>query len=68
LLATVEPVTHQLEELEAEGCGITWPCFLEAALAEGMNEISRSTLKRLVAMPGDLRLDVYGVFSSDEDF
>jgi len=67
LLEVVEPVGEHLKELHTRGCEITWSCFLEATPIEGMNVIERETLQRLVALPGDLLLDVYGVDDSDDD-
>ncbi|MCE0540692.1 DUF4279 domain-containing protein [Kineosporia rhizophila] len=59
LLAQLEPVAATLWELEREGYEATWFAMLDVKDGENATELHRSILQRLVALPGDLWLDVY---------
>ncbi len=60
LLAILEPVTAQLWELVREGYEANWFCFIASHATEHAAELDRATLRRLLALPGDLWLDVCG--------
>jgi hypothetical protein len=59
LLDRLEPVTQLLWALEHDGYWANWLCLLDVEDGEAATEIHRSTLQRLLALPGDLWLDVY---------
>lgn len=58
LLAILEPVTASLWELVREGYEANWFCYIASHATEHAAELDRPTLKRLLALPGDLWLDV----------
>jgi hypothetical protein len=58
LLATLEPVTAPLWELVHEGYEANWFCYIASHATEHAAELDRATLQRLLALPGDLWLDV----------
>jgi len=66
LLATLEPVTALLWELAHEGCAANWYCWIASHATEHAAELDRPTLQRLLALPGDLWLDVCGDGTDDE--
>lgn len=60
LLDQLEPVKEQLWELANEGYQANWFCYVESNALEHAVELDRETLTRLLALPGDVRLDVCG--------
>jgi Domain of unknown function (DUF4279) len=60
LLATLEPATALLWELVREGYEANWSCYIASHATEHAAELDRPTLQRLLALPGDLWLDVCG--------
>lgn len=60
LLVVLEPVTAQLWDLVHAGYEANWFCFIASHGTEHAAELDRQTLRRLLALPGDLWLDVYG--------
>jgi hypothetical protein len=60
LLAVLEPVTAQLWELVRTGYHANWLCYIASHATEHAAELNRDTLQRLLALPGDLWLDVSG--------
>jgi hypothetical protein len=60
LLAILEPVTAQLWELARTGYHPNWLCCIASHATEHAAELDRNTLQRLLALPGDLWLDVSG--------
>jgi len=60
LLAVLEPVVAPLWELVREGYEANWFCYLASHATEHAAELDRPTLRRLLALPGDLWLDVCG--------
>jgi len=67
LLDQLEPVTAQLWELVGAGYLANWFCYLGSYSTEHAAELDRDTLKRLLALPGELWLDVYPAEPHDED-
>jgi hypothetical protein len=59
LLVKLEPVRDVLWSLVDEGYWANWLCMLDAEDGEAATEIHRQTLQRLLALPGDLWLDVH---------
>jgi Domain of unknown function (DUF4279) len=66
LLDTLEPVTALLWELADDGYEPNWFCYIASNAAEHAAELDRRTLQRLLALPGDLWLDVCGDDTDDE--
>ena len=60
LLAILEPVTESLWELVREGYEANWFCFVASHATEHAAELDRATMRRVLALPGDLWLDVCG--------
>jgi Domain of unknown function (DUF4279) len=60
LLAVLEPVTVALWELVHAGYEANWFCYIASHATEHAAELDRPTLQRLLALPGDLWLDVCG--------
>jgi hypothetical protein len=60
LLATLEPVTAPLWDLVHDGYEANWFCYIASHATEHAAELDRPTLHRLLALPGDLWLDVCG--------
>jgi hypothetical protein len=65
LLAILEPVTTSLWELAHAGYEANWYCFAASHAAEHAIELDRPILQRLLALPGDLWLDVCGDGADD---
>jgi hypothetical protein len=59
LLDRVEPASASLWALERDGYRVNWFCYVGSNEAEHAAELDRATLQRLIALPGDLWLDVY---------
>jgi len=59
LLDLIEPKAHTLWQLEGEGYFVVWRCVAATNDLEHAIEIDRGNLRRLVDLPGVLRLDVY---------
>jgi hypothetical protein len=60
LLATLEPATAPLWELVHDGYEANWLCYIASHATEHAAELDRPTLHQLLALPGDLWLDVCG--------
>jgi hypothetical protein len=60
LLAILEPVTGPLWELVEAGYDANWYCWVASHATEHAAEFDRPTMRRLLALPGDLWLDVCG--------
>lgn len=60
LLDLLEPVADTLWDLVAVGYHANWFCFVASHPTEHAVELDRPTLQRLLALPGDLWLDVCG--------
>jgi Domain of unknown function (DUF4279) len=60
LLAILEPVTAQLWELTNAGYVANWFCYIASHATEHATELDRQTIQRILALPGDLWLDVCG--------
>jgi hypothetical protein len=58
LLEIVEPVTARIWALVDEGYQANWFCYVGSNAAEHAVELDRSTLGRVLALPGDMWLDV----------
>ncbi len=65
LLAVLEPVTMPLWELVDAGYEANWYCFAASHAAEHAIEFDRQVLRRVLALPGDLWLDVCGDGADD---
>ncbi len=65
LLAILEPVTTPIWDLVHEGYEANWFCYIASHAAEHAAELDRTTLQRLLALPGDLWLDVCGDGTDD---
>jgi hypothetical protein len=66
LLAILEPVIAPLWELVHEGYEANWFCYIASHATEHAAELDRPTLQRLLALPGDLWLDVCGDHTDEE--
>lgn len=60
LLEVLEPVAGVLWELVDAGYEANWYCWVESHALEHAIEIDRQLMQRLLALPGDLWLDVCG--------
>jgi hypothetical protein len=60
LLAVLGPVAGELWELADAGYQANWYCWVESHATEHALEIERMLMQRLLALPGDLWLDVCG--------
>jgi hypothetical protein len=60
LLTILEPVAEHLWDLAHAGYDANWFCYLASHATEHAAELDRPLLQRLVALPGDLWLDVAG--------
>lgn len=58
LLAILEPVAAPLWELARAGYEANWYCFAASHAAERAIEFDRQILQRVLALPGDLWIDV----------
>lgn len=52
--------TALLWELVRAGYGANWFCYIASHATEHAAELDRQTLQRLLALPGDIWLDVCG--------
>jgi len=59
LLDQLEPLTDSLWALAEEGYVANWFCLLDVQDDEHATALTRETMRRLIALPGDLWLDVY---------
>ncbi|MET8042466.1 DUF4279 domain-containing protein [Micromonospora sp. NPDC005215] len=66
LLTALEPVTHLLWDLVQTGYEANWFCYIASHATEHAAELDRPLLQRLLALPGDLWLDVSGDDTDDE--
>lgn len=60
LLAVLEPRTAELWELAEAGYDANWYCWVESHATEHAAQLGRALMARLLALPGDLWLDVCG--------
>jgi hypothetical protein len=60
LLAILEPATAALWELARAGYEANWLCYVASHATEHAAELDRQTMQRVLALPGDLWLDVCG--------
>jgi hypothetical protein len=60
LLEILEPITGPLWELVRAGYQANWQCYVASHATEHAAELDRPTLQRILALPGDLWLDVSG--------
>lgn len=60
LLDRLEPVSSVLWELVREGYEADWYCWVVSHATEHAAILDRATLQRILALPGDLWLDVCG--------
>ncbi len=60
LLTVLEPVAQPLWELVDAGCHASWFCLIASHATEHAVDLDRQLLLRLLALPGDLLLDVSG--------
>ena len=60
LLAVLEPVKAELWDLTAQGYRANWFCYVASSPAEHAAELGRGLLTDLLALPGDLWLDICG--------
>jgi hypothetical protein len=67
LLAVLEPVTAPLWDLVRAGYEANWLCRVASHATEHAAELDRQTMQRLLALPGDLWLDVCGDGFDDEE-
>lgn len=67
VLDQLEPVSDALWALEREGYWANWFCYLGSSAAEHAAELDRDTLGRLLALPGELWLDVYPDDEHDDE-
>jgi Domain of unknown function (DUF4279) len=65
LLAILEPVTTLVWDLVHEGYEANWFCYIASHATEHAAELNRTTLQRLLALPGDMWLDVCGDDTDD---
>ena len=66
VLDRLDPVAPVLWDLEREGYWANWFCYLGSDALEHAAELDRDTLGRLLALPGELWLDVYGDYDDDQ--
>jgi hypothetical protein len=59
LLDILEPMADQLWELMGAGYEADWLCYLGSYATEHAAELDRTTMRRLLDLPGDLWLDIY---------
>jgi hypothetical protein len=65
LLAVLEPVAERLWDVVDAGYVANWCCWVASHATEHAVELDRPTLQRILALPGDLWLDVCGDGSDD---
>lgn len=68
LLSVLEPVTAQLWDLVRDGYEANWFCYIASHATEHAAELDRQTMQRILALPGDLWLDVCGDGFDEEDY
>src|SRR5215475_3864186 len=66
LLTILEPHTGQLWDLVSAGYEANWFCYVASHACEHAVELDRQLLQRLLALPGELWLDVCGDDTDDE--
>jgi len=66
LLIILEPRAERLWGLVQDGFQANWFCYLASPATEHAAELDRQLLQRLLALPGDLWLDVCGDDVDDE--
>jgi hypothetical protein len=66
LLAILEPRAGQLWDLVEAGYQANWLCYLASHATEHATELDRHLLRRLLALPGDLWLDITGDGMDDD--
>jgi hypothetical protein len=66
LLEVLEPATTELWELVNAGYHANWFCYVASHATEHAVELDRQLMGRLLALPGDLWLDVGGDGVDDE--
>lgn len=62
----VEPVAASLWALERAGYEVDWFCYVGSHAAEHAAVLDRRTIERLVALPGELWLDIYSDLDGEE--
>jgi Domain of unknown function (DUF4279) len=68
VLAVLEPVTAALWDLVRDGYEANWFCYVASHVTEHSVELDRQLMRQLLALPGDLWLDVCGDdFDSEGD-
>jgi hypothetical protein len=67
LLTILEPVTQPLWDLIHTGYQANWFCYIASHATEHAAELDRRLLERLLALPGDLWIDVAGDDTDRED-
>jgi hypothetical protein len=67
LLIMLEPVTARLWELVREGYWANWFCYVSSHATEHAAELDRALLQRLLALPGDLWLDISGGDGAEDE-
>jgi hypothetical protein len=67
LLAVLEPRTAALWDLVRAGYEANWFCYVASHVTEHAAELDRQTMQRLLALPGDLWLDVCGDGLDDDE-
>lgn len=67
VLDFLEPVAGVVWELVGEGYWANWFCYLGSATTDPAVALDRATLARLLALPGELWLDVYPDNDPHED-
>jgi Domain of unknown function (DUF4279) len=65
LLTMLEPRTEELWQLFRTGYQFDWFCYVGSHATEHALEIRRETMQRLLAIPGELLLDLYGDGTDD---
>jgi uncharacterized protein DUF4279 len=60
LIIVLEPLTEQLWELTRAGYEANWYCWVASHATEHAVLLDRPTLQSMLALPGDLWLDVTG--------
>jgi hypothetical protein len=67
VLDQLEPVSEAVWALTREGYWANWFCYVGSSAGEHAAELDRDTLGRLLALPGELWLDVYPDDKDDGD-
>ena len=66
LLTILEPVAARLWELVREGYDANWFCLVASHPTERAAELDRTIMQRLLALPGDLWLNVWNDGTEDQ--